>query len=102
MAREMDEELGDTGAVGASIRAAKKASRPVKITEPERRASSNKKRKLDKPKKTRVGTAGFERDAGKKGSASREGMRAGRSDGVGLGGKKKAGGKGAKGSKFRR
>jgi len=98
-ARELDEELGDGRAVTASIRAAKKAGRPVKITEPERK-QVNKKRKLDKKPKKRVGTGGFDQDAGKKGSATREGMRAGRSDGVGLGGKKKGGAKG--GGKKRR
>ncbi len=94
MAREEDEELGDVGAVTASIRAAKKAGRPVKITEAERKPTS-KKRKLDKGAKKRVGAGGFDRDAGKQGS-TREGMRAGRSDGVGMGGKKKGGAKGGK------
>lgn len=86
-ARELDAELGDAGTVKASIRAAKKAGRPVKITEALPKPSVNKKRK----------TSGGGAKGGKKKSAfdtdggSREGARAGRSDGVGL---KKKGGKG--------
>lgn len=83
----MDAELGDAGSAKASIRAAKKAGRPVKITEALPKAPVNKKRK----------TSGGGAKGGKKKSAfdtdggSREGARAGRSDGVGL---KKKGGKG--------
>jgi ATP-dependent RNA helicase DDX27 len=79
--------LGDQGTANASIRAAKKANRPVKITEALPKSSANKKRK----------TSGGGAKGGKKKSAfdtdggSREGARAGRSDGVGL---KKKGGKG--------
>lgn len=102
-AREMDEEVGDSGAVKASIRGAKKAARPTRITEAEPKKMTNKKRKRDSagPKK-KVGRGGFDADAGKRG-ASNEGMRAGRSDGVGLGGKSKSsGGKGKASAKKRK
>lgn len=81
----------------SSIRAAKKANQLPKISEPMRQKQSNKKRKVDKkgPKK-RVGAGGFDNDGGR---ASREGARAGRSDGVGLGGKKGGKGKFGKGRK---
>lgn len=80
--------MGDQGTANASIRAAKKANRPVKITEALPKASANKKRK----------TSGGGAKGGKKKSAfdldrgSREGARPSRSDGVGL---KKKGGKGS-------
>lgn len=90
LAREMDAELGDDRATATSIRHAKKAARPVKITEPLPRKTVDKKRKKTYAPKARVGKGGFDDDASKR-SGSREGMRAGRSDGVGLGGKKKGG-----------
>ncbi|KAJ9119558.1 nucleolar DEAD-box protein required for synthesis of 60S ribosomal subunit [Naganishia vaughanmartiniae] len=89
-ARDLDEELGDQGNVKASIRAAKKATRPVKITEPLPKPSVKKR-------KTQSGSGNSSKKGGKKKSAfdtdggSREGARAGKSDGVGL---KKKGGKG--------
>ena len=84
LARELDAELGDAGNAKASIRAAKKASRPVKITEPLPKATANKKRKTS-------GGGGKKKSAFDVDGGSREGARAGRSDGVGL---KKKGGKG--------
>jgi ATP-dependent RNA helicase DDX27 len=87
-ARELDAELGDAGTVKASIRAAKKAGRPVKITEAMPKPSVNKKRKTSGGGGAKGGKkkSAFDTDGG-----SREGARAGRSDGVGL---KKKGGKG--------
>lgn len=82
--------MGDQGNVKASIRAAKKATRPVKITEPLPKPSVKKR-------KTQSGSGNSSKKGGKKKSAfdtdggSREGARAGKSDGVGL---KKKGGKG--------
>jgi ATP-dependent RNA helicase DDX27 len=100
IAREMDEADGSMKTAAAGARAAKKAARPVKITEaqPKKVDAKSKRRKTEKSmKKMALGKGGFDTDSSKRGGkAVREGMRAGRSDGVGLGGKKKSGG-GAKG-----
>ena len=93
----MDDADGIMKAADAGVRAAKKAARPVKITEsqPKKVDAKSKRRKTEKTmKKMALGKGGFETDNNKRGKAVREGMRAGRSDGVGLGGKKKSGGGG--------
>lgn len=92
MAREQDEKEGHTPVLNGAIRAAKKAARPVKITEkqPNIDPKANKKRKVVKKSKS-----AFDDDSSKRGGKG-EGARAGRSDGVGLGGKKKGGSKGGK------
>lgn len=95
MAREDDEELGDSGAMHAAIRSAKKAARPTKIGVPEKRPSKSrsKDRKAGPKKVTARAGGAFERDFGQKGSAGgrREGVRAKRGDTVGGMGKKKGG-----------
>lgn len=108
MAKEEDAEYeASTKAVDASIRSAKKALRPTKITEPEARPLKQGKPKKTArdgpaPKKIRIGKGAFDTEFGKKfDKAKGEGARAGRSDGVGLGGKGKgkAKGKTVKGGK---
>lgn len=101
IAREMDTQDGSLKTAEASVRRAKKAARPVKITEaaPKKVDAKSKRRKTEKTmKKMALGKGGFDNDNNKRGGkAVREGARAGRSDGVGLGGKKKSSGGGAKG-----
>lgn len=98
MANEDDEELGDRGAVHASIRSAKKAARPAKIGVPEKRPTKSKgKDRKSGPKKVTARAGGaFDRDFGQKGGAAaspgrREGVRAKKGDTVGGMGKKKGG-----------
>jgi ATP-dependent RNA helicase DDX27 len=93
-----EEERGDMGAIAASIRSAKKATRPTRIGEPERRAPSKKdksrERKARSKKAARVSTAGFDREMGRKAAkpAANEGARAKRGDAIGgMNGKSKGG-----------
>lgn len=88
---EEDKELGDGKALNAAIRSAKKAARPPKIGEPERKPSRppNKKQKSSS-RKLRTGGM-FENDMGQKSKSSNEGIRATRGDAVKLG--KKTGNK---------
>jgi hypothetical protein len=98
IAREMDDQDGAAGVRNGAIRAVKKAGRPTKITEaaPKKHDPRAKRRKGDSSMKAKaLGKGGFDDDMNKRGKAAREGMRAGRSDGVGLG--KKKGGSGSKG-----
>ncbi|KAF8908956.1 P-loop containing nucleoside triphosphate hydrolase protein [Gymnopilus junonius] len=89
MIMEEDKELGDDNALNAAIRSAKKAARPPKIGEPERKPSRPlKKKQKSSSKKPRTGGM-FENDMGQKSRASNEGIRAKRGDAVKLG--KKAG-----------
>lgn len=102
MALEEDAEYDDGKQIAASIRSVKKAIRPVKITEDQPKIpGAGGKKKADKKKgpKIKIGKGVFDTEFGKKGEAARgEGARAGRYDGVGLGGKKGKGGpKGGKG-----
>ncbi|KDQ08490.1 hypothetical protein BOTBODRAFT_165934 [Botryobasidium botryosum FD-172 SS1] len=102
LAMEADEEFGDKGAVNASIRSAKKAALPKKIGEPLAPTKKDKKRKdkkVVKKDKTRVGKVGFDSELGQRrsGGASREGVRAKKTDSGILGGKKGKGGKGKAG-----
>ncbi|CED85271.1 dead-domain-containing protein [Phaffia rhodozyma] len=102
MAIEEDAEYNDGNQIAASIRGVKKALRPVKITEDQPKVASLSKPKKKKPtvggaggggKKIKIGKGAFDTEFGKKGEAARtEGARAGRYDGVGLGGKKGKGG----------
>lgn len=92
MALEDDEELGDSGAVKAAIRSAKKSARPAKIGVPEKRPSKSKGK--DKKRKVTARTGGaFDRDHGQKASSAgrREGVRSRKGDAVGGMGKKKGG-----------
>ncbi|KAL6309998.1 DEAD-domain-containing protein [Sparassis latifolia] len=85
MALEED-EAGESGAIRAAVRSAKKTARPAKIGEPERQ-SSRKKEKKEKSGKRRVGGGSFDKEMGQK--TAREGVRAKRGDIVGgMGGKK--------------
>ena len=90
MQLEEDKEV-DGKAVNAAIRSAKKAMRPPKIGEPERKpARPQKKKQKSSPRKARSGGI-FDNDMGQKSKSSNEGIRAKRSDGSKLG--KKTGGK---------
>ncbi|KAI0078894.1 DEAD-domain-containing protein [Panus rudis PR-1116 ss-1] len=93
MAMEEDDAV-ETGAIKAAVRSAKKAFRPAKIGEPERRPLSAKKTKAKERRKAkRTGVArGFDTELGQR--APREGVRAKKGDKIGgmgkKGGKKKA------------
>ncbi|KAI8995616.1 DEAD-domain-containing protein [Trametes punicea] len=92
MALEED-DAAESGAIRAAVRSAKKASRPAKIGEPERRPPSS--RKKDKKRATRSKTitkqkgSAFEKDLGQR--PVREGVRAKKGDVIGGMGKKKGG-----------
>lgn len=94
MALEDDDDAAETGAIKAAVRSAKKAARPAKIGEPERRQPSRKAEKKAKTKKIAKSTTkgGFDKDLSQK--SSREGVRAKKGDKIGgmgkKGGKKKA------------
>jgi ATP-dependent RNA helicase DDX27 len=89
MATEDDEELGDTGAVKAAIRFAKKAARPARIGAPEKRSSKTKGKKSSPIKVTARAGGAFDRDFEQKGNGGRrEGVRAKKGDAVGGMGKK--------------
>lgn len=49
MAAEEDAEVGDTKSISASIRSAKKSSRPTKITEAEATPAGKQKKQKGKP-----------------------------------------------------
>ncbi|KIJ68429.1 hypothetical protein HYDPIDRAFT_106624 [Hydnomerulius pinastri MD-312] len=89
MAIEADKEFGDSGAVNAAIRSAKKEARPGKIGIPQSKNTAPSK-KRQKPKVTsRVGGA-FDRDLSAKGTKG-EGIRAKKGDNIGGMGKRKGG-----------
>ncbi|PCH33623.1 DEAD-domain-containing protein [Wolfiporia cocos MD-104 SS10] len=89
MAMEDDDDAG-SGAIRAAVRSAKKAARPGKIGEPEKRMPSvkekAKERKLRGKASARVGGA-FDKDMGQR--TSKEGVRAKKGDAIGGMGKKK-------------
>ena len=90
----MEEDAEETGASRAAVRSAKKASRPAKIGEPERRAMSSKSKKRDKKavrakNVTKSKGGAFDRDLGQR--PAREGVRAKKGDVIGGMGKKKGG-----------
>ncbi|KAI0735181.1 DEAD-domain-containing protein [Earliella scabrosa] len=89
----MEEDAEETGAIRAAVRSAKKASRPAKIGEPERRPNSTKKDRKKKAARTKSVTkpkgGAFEKDMGQR--APREGVRAKKGDVIGGMGKKKGG-----------
>lgn len=89
---EEDEEAGDSGAVKAAIRSAKKAARPAKIGVPEKRLSKSKgKNKKPGTQKVTARAEGvFDRDSGQKNVTGgyREGVRAKKGDAVGKMGKR--------------
>ncbi|KII94365.1 hypothetical protein PLICRDRAFT_133018 [Plicaturopsis crispa FD-325 SS-3] len=91
LAMQEDEEMGDSRALTASIRSAKKAARPQKIGIPEKRPPKGKDKKSRKKVTSRTGGA-FERDLGQKQKPGRgEGVRAKKGDAIGGMGKKKGG-----------
>ena len=87
----MEDDEGETGAIRAAVRSAKKEYRPAKLGEPEKRpprAGANKKKQ--KPRESGGGVKGtFEKDLGQR--SVREGVRAKKGDIIG--GMKKKGGK---------
>ncbi|KAK1230881.1 nucleolar DEAD-box protein required for synthesis of 60S ribosomal subunit [Marasmius sp. AFHP31] len=89
LAMEEDAEADDGGAMKAAIRSAKKASRPAKLGEPERKApaSKSKSKKRNRSKVSRGGGS-FDKDFGDKASSRHEGVRAKKGDAIGGMGKK--------------
>ena len=91
----MEDDVGETGAIRAAVRAAKKSFKPVKIGEPDRRASSKAdKKKASKKKGAASASSGkrkgnFDKEMGPR--PVREGVRAKKSDIIGGMGKKKGG-----------
>lgn len=82
----MEEDKLGVGDVNAAIRAAKKSARPVKIGEPERRASAKEKRTKKGGKGKAAANTGqgiFVKDLGQ-----REGVRALKGDAIGRVGKR--------------
>lgn len=98
----MEEDEGESGAVRAAVRSAKKAQRPTKIGLPEARSAIGKKAKAKAKSRDRgrekrkvAGAKGvFDRDLGEKrksvsgGGGAREGARANKGDKIGGMGKK--------------
>ncbi|EJF66683.1 DEAD-domain-containing protein [Dichomitus squalens LYAD-421 SS1] len=88
----MEEDAAETGAIRAAVRSAKKATRPAKIGEPERRTTSSKKRDkkgVRSKSKTKSKGGAFDKDLGQR--PAREGVRAKKGDVIGGMGKKKGG-----------
>ncbi|RDX55875.1 DEAD-domain-containing protein [Lentinus brumalis] len=86
----MEDDAAETGAIRAAVRSAKKASRPAKIGEPERRHTSAKKDKKKKAARSRSAKGGaFDKEMGQR--TAREGVRAKKGDVIGGMGKKKGG-----------
>ncbi len=96
----MEDDEGDTGAIRAAVRSAKKSSRPTPIGIPEVRASRAKERKAKVKSKAKSASvtarrgSAFERDMGDKraggvknagAGAKREGTRASKGDKIGMG-----------------
>jgi ATP-dependent RNA helicase DDX27 len=71
-------EEGNSGAIAAAIRSAKKSHRPVKIGEAEPKTGKTKAKKRKAP---RVSAGEFDREMGS--TKSREGVRARKGDAVG-------------------
>jgi ATP-dependent RNA helicase DDX27 len=90
MALEADKELGETGAVNAAIRSAKKAARPAKIGIPDHRNVPASKRTKTRKGASRTGGNIFDRDLSSK-PARGEGVRAKKGDAIGGMGKRKGG-----------
>lgn len=90
MALEADKELGETGAVNAAIRSAKKAARPAKIGIPEHRNVPASKRTKARKGASKTGGNTFDRDLSSK-VARGEGVHAKKGDAIGGMGKRKGG-----------
>lgn len=86
----MEDDAAETGAIRAAVRSAKKASRPAKIGEPERRQTSTKKDKKKKAVRSKSAnpqkSGAFEKEMGQR--TVREGVRAKKGDVIGGMGKK--------------
>ncbi|KAG1750011.1 DEAD-domain-containing protein [Suillus paluster] len=90
MALEADKELGETGAVNAAIRSAKKAARPAKIGIPGHQNAPTSKRTKARKGTLRTGSGAFDRDLSSK-AAKGEGVHAKKGDTIGGMGKRKGG-----------
>lgn len=90
MALEADKELGETGAVNAAIRSAKKAARPAKIGIPEHRNVPASKGTKARKGASKTGGNTFDRDLSSK-VARGEGVHAKKGDAIGGMGKRKGG-----------
>ncbi|KAG2752414.1 DEAD-domain-containing protein [Suillus brevipes Sb2] len=90
MALEADKELGETGAVNAAIRSAKKAARPAKIGIPEHRNVPASKRTKARKGASKTGGNTFDRDLSSK-VARGEGVHAKKGDAIGGMSKRKGG-----------
>ena len=96
LALKEDAELGETGAIKAAIRGAKRETRPSKIGVPDRPRDAGKARakekKKGKKKAERVSKTGFDRELGVKrrpvAAGGREGARAKKGDAIGSGKKR--------------
>ena len=93
LALKEDAEMGETGAMKAAIRSAKRESRPNKIGLPERPRDARKTKGKEKKnrKKERGNKIGFEKELGVKRKSAvggREGTRAKKGDALGSGKKK--------------
>ena len=85
-----EDEAGETGAIRAAVRSAKKSSRPAKIGDPERRPTSKKERKKKAGSKSGAKKGGsFDKEMGQR--STQEGVRAKKGDVIGGMGKKKGG-----------
>lgn len=90
----MEEDAGETGAIRAAVRSAKKAQRPAKIGDKESKPHRSSASKRQKKKSGAKAGSAFEKDLGQR--SSREGVRAKKGDVIGGMNKKKGGKRKAK------
>lgn len=89
-----EEDSGETGAIRAAIRSAKKIQRPAKIGEKQTALPSSKQKAKNKARRQKVissrSTSAFDKDLGQRTStvSAREGVRAKKGDKIGGMGKK--------------
>ena len=86
----MEDDVGETGAIRAAVRAAKKSYQPAKIGEPAKRSSTGSKKRSTKKRpavSAAPGKGKFDKELGQR--SAREGVRAKKSDIIGGMGKKK-------------
>lgn len=79
---EEDKEYNDSQAINASIRSAKKANRPAKIGEPDKKSTRPVKKKSKSTTEKSKGGSVFESDFGQKSKSSNEGIRARKDDAI--------------------
>jgi len=82
-----DEEMGDTGALKAAIRSAKRSARPTKIGVPVKRALNPKEKNKKSGRRVTSRVGAFEKDLGQT-TVKGEGMRAKKGDMIGRTGKR--------------